>query len=91
MSKKTEQANRIKRTKDIVEFAKLAISKNAVDADAVLISHHVVKDGRITHYFDANIPIDDWGKCMIAMGVEAKNNLLRAQTGGATVAQPPKR
>lgn len=84
--KKTQKdkiAENKERTKAVIKFNKVAMDKNTTDAEGILISYHILKDGVINHYFDAHFPIADWGKCVIAMGVEARSALLRTQSGQA--------
>lgn len=66
------------RTHETVKFSVASLTKNSIGADGVMVSYHIVKDGKVTHYFEAtDFPMGDWGLSMIAMGVEAKAAELR--------------
>ena len=77
---------KMERVKNALVFAEKWLRQRGGDAEGYLISFHVVRKGRITHQFNyQDFPVDDWGKCLIATGVEARVALMNAQTGRGKV------
>lgn len=79
----------LKKIKEAVQFAKALIDKEIEGGEAYLITVHVVRDtgkGKKTIFHNFNyqdFPVGDWGKCMIAIGNEARRAELIAQTGAS--------
>src|SRR5438132_1329207 len=71
LTQTTKQADRIERARKALELAKKLLEEHSKGAESFLLTFHVVKEGRITHYFDyEDFPSADFGACMIAMGTE---------------------
>ena len=69
---------------DLRESAEQMIQKG-VGAEAFLMTIHVVRGGKIHHTMTyRQFPHEDWGKVLIALGYEARNAALKAQTGART-------
>lgn len=81
---KPNKKEQLKKVQEQVEFIKKLLSQRTEGAEGIMVSIHVVKDGRVNHTFSyQSFPNGDWGSCMIAMGVEARTSLLNAQTGAS--------
>ena len=80
-----------KKINESIEFAKALIDKEIEGAEAYLITIHVIRatgKGKKTIFHNFNyldFPTGDWGKCMVAIGSEARRAELVAQTGAAKV------
>lgn len=85
MVKQKEAPNR-RGVESCVEQATKAIKKNSVKAERILITHHVIRDGKITSFFDYHeFPNGDWGRVIQAIAIEGRQAELRSQTGNAAV------
>lgn len=81
---KITKKEQLKKVKDHVGFIHKLIDQKAEGAEGILVTFHVVKDGRINHnYSYQHFPLGDWGMCMVSMGAEARSALLNAQSGAA--------
>ena len=84
--KKQVDEEQSKRIIEQIEFAKRMMEARAKDAEAFLLTFHVVKDGRIYHHFDyEDFKTADFGPCIIALAVEANRAQQAAATGGSKV------
>lgn len=71
------------KVQEALDFAHKLIKKEGANAEAYLITFHVVKDGRVIHHFNYHdFPNGDWGAAVIAAGVEARRAKLMSETGG---------
>jgi hypothetical protein len=86
-TKDKKQKVDMKKIQEALEFGRKLIAKEGVGAEGYLITFHVVKDDgdgkkKIIHHFNyENFPTGDWGKVVVATGVEARRAELIAQTG----------